>query len=95
MDKKAKMIGLAQEWKKSGISKVLFAKEHGVTDSSLEYWCRKLRNQTNMPTDTKNKNNTILKPSFIELVSNSQANSATKPVQIEFELANGLRIKIY
>jgi transposase-like protein len=95
MDKKTKMLSLAKDWYNSGITRVMYAQQHGVTESSLEYWCRKLKNQINIPMESEKKINIISKPSFIEIGSNTIQDSINRHAQMELELASGIRIKIY
>jgi transposase-like protein len=86
MDKSSKMLLLVKQWEESGLSRVAFAKQHGITLRSLEYWCRKQKKgQIKQPAPA----------SFIEIVSNSKAITVSRQAQIEVELASGLRIKIY
>lgn len=87
MDKKAKMYQLAALWKESGISRPAFAKQHGITLRSLEYWCKKQRReQANQPP---------VSPSFIEIAGSVDNILENRLAQIEIELPGGLRIKIY
>jgi hypothetical protein len=60
MDKKEKMFSLVDQWRKSGLMRKSFAAQHGLTDSSFEYWCRKH--------DNKVKQQPIIKPDFVELI---------------------------
>ena len=50
------MVQLAKQWKESGLTRPAFAKQHGITIRSLEYWCRK---------QNKEQANKLSAPSFV------------------------------
>jgi hypothetical protein len=87
MDKKEMMFELVKQWRKSSVTRKVFASEHGITEASFDYWCSKH--------DIEHKLQ-VTQPGFIEIAS-------PKPItheklicpQIELELPSGLRIKIY
>jgi hypothetical protein len=91
MDKKEKMFSLVDQWRKSGLTRKAFAENHGITDSSFEYWCRKH--------DNKVKQRSIAPPDFVELIPQHEPKSGscekTTIARVELELAGGIRIKIY
>lgn len=91
MDKQEKMFSLADQWLKSGLTRKVFAQQHGVTASSLEYWCRKRNDKINQ--------RTITSGDFIEVFPNQESESdepkKNKEVKVELELPGGVKIKIY
>lgn len=91
MDKKEKMFSLVDQWRKSGLTRKAFAQQHGITDSSLEYWCRKRDNKVRRPT--------IIPPDFVEISpkqeSKSEERERTSLGKVELELPGGIKIKIY
>jgi transposase-like protein len=96
MDKKSKMLQLVKGWKNSGLSRVAFAQQHGITIHSFEYWRRKLKKEEDkLPVGNQSGIKHICPPSFIEIGNNSAHNSANRQAQVELELPGGLRIKIY
>jgi len=96
MDKKSKMLQLVGGWKNSGLSKVAFAQQHGITIHSFEYWYRKLKKKEDkLPVGNQSGIMPISLPSFIEIGNNSAHSSANRLAQVELELPGGLRIKIY
>ncbi|MBN2164640.1 MAG: hypothetical protein JW717_00015 [Marinilabiliaceae bacterium] len=48
-------------WMESGLTRKAFAQQHGITDSKLEYWCRKH--------DNKVPQTTVVAPDFVELLA--------------------------
>ena len=86
MDKKSKMFSLVGQWRESGLSRKVFAKQHGIRSTSFDYWCKKQSNEV-----LKNGD----QPSFIELTSNAGERELINRPQIEFKLPSGLVIKIY
>ena len=91
MDKNQRMFLLVDQWKKSGLTRKAFAQQHGITDSKLEYWCRKR--------DNKVQRRTVVAPDFVELISKQESKSKApeKPTiaRVELELPDGIRILIY
>jgi hypothetical protein len=85
MDKKEKMFTLVDQWRKSGLTRKVFAQQHGITDSSFEYWCRKR--------DNKMDKGPVNHPGFVELTPSVGQKPATP--RIEFLLSDGLLVKIY
>ena len=45
MDKKSKMFSLVGQWRESGLSRKVFAKQHGIRSTSFDYWCKKQSNE--------------------------------------------------
>jgi len=86
MDKKSKMFTLVGQWRESGLSRKVFAKQHGIRSTSFDYWCKKQSNEV-----LKNGD----RPTFIELTSNSGSREQNNRPQIELNLPSGLVIKIY
>ena len=86
MDKKNKMFTLVGQWRESGLSRKVFAKQHGIRSTSFDYWCKKQSNEV-----LKNGD----QPSFIELTSNSGSREQNNRPQIELKLPSGLVIIIY
>lgn len=87
MDKKSKMFSLVGQWRESGLSRKVFAKQHGIGSTSFDYWCKKQSNEL-----VKNGD----QPTFIELTSNAAgARELINRPQIELKLPSGLVIKIY
>jgi hypothetical protein len=86
MDKKSKMFSLVGQWRESGLSRKVFAKQYGIRATSFDYWCKKQSNEV-----VKNG----AQPTFIELTSNAGARELINSPQIELKLPSGLVIKIY
>ena len=86
MDKKSKMFSLVGQWRESGLSRKVFAKQHDIRATSFDYWCKKRSNEV-----VKNGD----QPTFIELTSNAGAREQINRPQIELKLPSGLVIKIY
>ena len=96
MDKRSTMYKMVQDWKSSGLSRELFAKQHGITFHSLEYWCRKLKRESTEPADSQQAASiTSRVPSFIELAHDPVSNSPRRLSRVELELPGGLCIRIY
>ena len=93
MDKNEQMFWLVDQWKESGLTRKVFAQQHGITDSKLEYWCRKR--------DNKVARATAVATDFVELLAKQDAESDTAEKttmampRVELELSGGIRIKIY
>jgi hypothetical protein len=91
MDKKEKMFPLVDQWRKSGLTRKVFAQQQGITDASFEYWCRKRDNEMVRPP--------VSHPGFVELAPNPETSRAvpgkTAIPQVELSLPGGLVIKIY
>ena len=86
MDKKSKMFSLVGQWRESGLSRKVFAKQHGIRVTSFDYWCKKQSNEVLKNVD---------QPTFIELTTNSGSREPVNRPQIELNLPSGLVIKIY
>jgi transposase-like protein len=96
MDKMTMMSSLVREWKVSGMTREAFAKRHGISAHTLEYWSRKLKKEGDrLPIENSLAIKPSSPPSFIEIASNHSDVSADRAVQIEFELPSGMRIKIF
>jgi len=91
MDKQEKMFSLVDQWKKSGLTRKSFAQQHGITDSSLEYWCRKRDNKVSHPTSVP--------IGFVEISpkqgSMPKVSKNTNAAMVELEFPNGIKLKIY
>ncbi|WP_430937380.1 IS66 family insertion sequence element accessory protein TnpA [Saccharicrinis sp. 156] len=91
MDKQEKMFLLVDQWRKSGMTRKAFAQEYGVTDSSLEYWCRKR--------DNKLGKRTAAAGEFVEIIPNQDSESDVaknkNTIMVELELPSGIKLKIY
>ena len=93
MDKNEQMFRLVDQWKESGLTRKAFAEQHGITDSKLEYWCRKR--------DNKVPRTTAVARDFVELLAkqDSKSDTAEKTTmampRVELELSGGISIKIY
>ena len=93
MDNREKMFRLVDQWKESGLTRKAFAQQHGITDSKLEYWCRKR--------DNKVPRTTAVAKGFVEILAKqghesemAEKTSMAAP-RVELELSGGIRIKIY
>jgi hypothetical protein len=86
MDKKSKMFSLVGQWRESGLSRKVFANQHGIRSTSFDYWCKKQSNEVLKKGD---------QPTFIELASNTEERELINHPQIEIKLPSGLLIKIY
>lgn len=83
MDKKTAMYTLIEEWKKSGVSRGVFAQQHGVKRPTFDYWYNKYVGEESPETD------------FIEINTNpTKAPNELHP-RIELVLSDGVLIKIY
>ena len=83
MDKKAAMFKLIEQWKKSGVSRGVFAQQHGVKRPTFDYWYNKYVGEEAPETD------------FIKISAEpSKASTAAHP-RIELALSGGIHIKIY
>lgn len=93
MDRNEKMFWLVDMWKESGLTRKAFAQQHGITDSKLEYWCRKR--------DNKVPRTTVVAPDFVELLAKQDPGSkmgektTMAMPKVELEFPGGIRIKIY
>lgn len=91
MDKQEKMFLLVDQWRKSGITRKAFAREHGVTHSSLEYWCRKR--------DMKTRKRTAAASEFVEIIPSRDPEPGVSEnkstAMVELELPSGIKLKIY
>lgn len=91
MNKQEKMFLLVNQWRESGQTRKEFAGQHGITDSCLEYWCRKH--------DKKVRQRTVSTPGFVEIFAEPKPKSGipekTNMVKVELELPGGVKIKIY
>jgi hypothetical protein len=96
MEKQAQMFKHAKEWKASGISAKHYAQQHGIHYKTLAYWCRKLKIAEKSHVANLKNSQQPINPTFVEILNNPvQGTAINRPVQIELELASGLRIKIY
>jgi len=77
---------LVEKWRESGLSCKDFAKEHGITRTSFNYWCKKQSNEVVK---------VGVQPTFIELTSKADERELVNCPKIELCLASGLVIKIY
>jgi len=99
MDKQSKMFLLAKQWEESGLTRKVFAKKHGITFRSLEYWYRKQKKQ--QASESNHKTNEL---NFFEVgllahpvTANKQENlpSGNPSPQIVLTFPSGLTLKIY
>lgn len=96
MDKKTVMMRLVRKWKTSGMTRESFARGHGVSVHTLEYWSRKFKNEDgHLTSDSDLTIKPSPAPSFIEIVNNSTGGTTSGQAQIELELPSGIRLKIY
>ena len=80
------MFSLVAQWRESGLSCKDFSKQHGISRTSFNYWCKKQSNEVLKNVD---------QPTFIELTSKAGERELINCPQIELSLASGLVIKIY
>jgi len=97
MDKKEMMFELVKQWRKSSVTRKVFANEHDITEASFDYWCKKQYNEVVKAgrTATAPRKPQSAMPGFIELTSSLDMNIQKQPMRIELELSGGIRIKIY
>jgi hypothetical protein len=97
MSKKEQMFALVEQWRKSGLTRKSFANQHGFESESFNYWCKKQYTEVvkaAAPIKISPKPRVTL-PDFVELTSGLDMNAQSQPVRMEFELPDGIRIKIY
>lgn len=87
MDKKVAMYKLIEQWKKSNVSRSVFAEEHGIKRPTFEYWYKKYTHEKMLPLTPE--------PGFVEISA-----APTKPIdeitpRVELVLSGGVHIKIY
>ena len=85
-EKKSKMFALVEQWRKSGLTRRVFAEKHRLGIQSFDYWCKKHYNEVLKNSHTTSFIEVSPSPIFIE--------NKSRP-QIELELPNGLQIRIY
>ena len=88
MDKKSKMFALVAQWRESGLTRTVFARQCGIRVASFDYWCKKQYNEVVKFGDRAT-------PKFIELKDSVAASDKNIRAQIELTLPSGLLIKIY
>ena len=97
MDKKEKMFPLVEQWRGSGLTRKAFALQHGMSEASFKYWCKRQFNEVakaNLPSAAPHRPTAIM-PSFVELAAGLDMGAPEPPVRMEIELPGGTRIKIY
>lgn len=87
MDKDEKMFALVAQWRESGLTRRVFAQQHGITIKSFDYWCRK---KSTPPAKTSSE-----QVGFIELAQKPVPREDHAHPKFEIELPGGVRIKIY
>jgi len=91
MNKKETMFLLVDQWRESGLTRKMFAQQHGITDSAFEYWCRKR--------DNKIKRQPVIAPNFVEIFGGQECKSGepekNNTAKVAIELPGGIRIKFY
>jgi hypothetical protein len=45
MDKKEKMFAMVEQWRGSGLTRKAFALQHGMSEASFKYWCKRQFNE--------------------------------------------------
>jgi hypothetical protein len=83
MDKKAAMFKLIEQWKTSGVTRGVFAQQHGVKRPTFDYWYNKYVGEESSETD------------FIEISAEATKASNESHPRIELVLSGGIHIKIY
>jgi len=83
MDKKAAMFKLIEQWKESGVSRGVFAQQHGLKRPMFDYWYNKYVGEEAPETD------------FIEISAEPTKASNESHPRIELVLSDGIHIKIY
>ncbi len=86
------MFAIITKWKKTGLTPSDFSKQYDISLRSFYYWRRKFNLETVNADKTDKKNDAV---NFIELNTSLLNQSVERKVQIEMELPNGIRIKIY
>ena len=82
------MFALVAQWRESGLTRKVFAQQHGLQAASFDYWCKRQYNEVVKLGDRP-------APGFIELKSSVVAPDKNLRPQIELTLPGGLSIKIY
>jgi hypothetical protein len=96
MEKQSQMFKHVKEWKASGISMKEYSQQQGIRYKSFAYWCRKYIISEKLAVVKQKNSQQPINPTFVEIINKpSSVSTISKPVQIELELASGLRIKIY
>ena len=85
-EKKEKMFALVEQWRKSGLTRKVFALKQGIEIQSFDYWCKKHYNEVMKSPKS---------PTFIEVVHKPILLDEKSRPQIELELPSGLQIRIY
>ena len=97
MNKKEEMFALVEQWRESGLTRKLFAKQHGFESESFNYWCKKHYNEV-MKADLTNNISLqprLTMPDFVELASGLDLNGQNQQIRMELELPGGVHIRIY
>lgn len=97
MSKKEQMFGLVEQWRESGLTRKLFANQHGFKSESFNYWCKKQYNEV-VKADSPVKipvQHLVSKPDFVELASGLDLNGQNQQIRMELEFPGGVLIRIY
>jgi len=87
-NKKEKMFMYVEQWLSSGLSQKKFAEKHLIVEKTLSYWNSKHLHEV--------RNKQINKDSlFVELPLKTSPVPKLPQLYMEFELPEGLRIKMY
>ncbi len=92
MNKEDTMFDLIAKWKISGLTPSEYSRHHDITMRSFYYWRKKYNLKVANTNAAKINDNAV---SFIELDASLLDKTIENKVQIEMELPNGIRIKIY
>ena len=97
MSKKEQMFALVEQWRESGLTRSVFANQHGLGSQSFDYWCQKQNNEVVQPKSlVKTSPMSSSRPSrFVELISDPDICPKPQLLRLELELAGGIRIRIY
>ena len=81
-EQRESMLGLIEQWQKSGLSQKVFYQQHNIPAHVFYYWHKRYRNQR------ADLNKSIPSNSFVQL----QPSPAPSVSNIELQLTNGNRI---
>jgi hypothetical protein len=97
MSKKEQMFALVGQWRESGLTRSVFVNQQGLGSQSFDYWCQKQYNEVVKPKSLVKTSpiSPSRPPRFVELTSDSEICPKSQLLRMEFELAGGIRIRIY
>jgi hypothetical protein len=73
-----------------------YSQQQGIHYKSFAYWCKKYRITEKTAVVKIENSQKPINPTFVEIINKpASVSTNNSPVQIELELASGLRIKIY